>query len=408
MLGQQVDQRALLLERVAADVIDQVVRVLAADVGAQAHHHGFGHHQTMRHVDVAAHLRGIDFQPRQNELGLLERTRHQAKNLGHGHPFNFPRAGRALVVGHHRVHQRGGQLTHHRDVGVNVKAGNRVALLRHGARRATAGREGLEHLGHFGLHEQLDVHGDLAQRAADDAQKRADFGKVVAHGVPRDQRLTEPQLFHEAGLGFHGAGFQRRQGARSAAEFAHQHARLELLQPLAVALDAGQDAGHLVAKSNRRGLLQIAAADDGRVAVRFGQLGQRVRNIFQVGFDQRQAFTDLQHGGGVGDVLRGRAPVAVLAELVSAVGVDLVDHGNDGVADLLGLGFELGPVDLAELAVLDDLFGSFFGDDAELALHLGQRALDVEVFGGAVLVTPDMPHSCVAEHVAEDLGVNDG
>ena len=122
MLGQQVDQRALLLERVAADVIDQVVRVLAADVGAQAHHHGFGHHQTMRHVDVAAHLRGIDFQPRQNELGLLERTRHQAKNLGHGHPFDFPRAGRALVVGHHRVHQRGGQLTHHRDVGVNVEA----------------------------------------------------------------------------------------------------------------------------------------------------------------------------------------------------------------------------------------------------------------------------------------------
>ena len=175
-----------------------------------------------------------------------------------------------------------------------------------------------------------------------------------------------------------------------------------------MALDAGQDAGHLVAKSNGRGLLQIAAADDGRVAVRFGQLGQRVRNIFQVGFDQRQAFTDLQHGGGVGDVLRGRAPVAVLAELVSAVGVDLVDHGNDGVADLLGLGFELGPVDLAELAVFDDLFGSFFGDDAELALHLGQRAFDVEVFGGAVLVTPDMAHGCVAEHVAEDLGVNDG
>ena len=80
--------------------------------------------------------------------------------------------------------------------------------MRHGARRAAAGREGLKHFGHFSLHEQLDVHGDLAQRAADDAQKRADFSKVVAHGVPRDQGLTQPQLFHEAGLGFHGAGFE--------------------------------------------------------------------------------------------------------------------------------------------------------------------------------------------------------
>ena len=181
-----------------------------------------------------------------------------------------------------------------------------------------------------------------------------------------------------------------------------------MLEPLAVALDAGQDAGHFVAKGDGCGLLQIAAADDGRIAVRFGQLGQRIRNVFQVGFNQRQAFADLQHGGCVGDVLRGGAPVAVLAQLVTAVGVDLVDHGNDGIADLLGLGFELGPVDLAELTVLDDLFSSFFGDDAQLTLHLGQCAFDVEVFGGAVLVAPDMAHSRVAEHVAEDLGVNDG
>jgi hypothetical protein len=100
--------------------------------------------------------------------------------------------------------------------------------------------------------------------------------------------------------------------------------------------------------------------------------------------------------------------VAVLTELVTAIGVDLVHHGNDRVANLLGLGFEFGPVDLAEFAVFDDLFGGFFGDDAELALDLGQRAFDVEVFGGTVLVAPNVAHGRVAEHVAEDLGINDG
>jgi len=60
----------------------------------------------------------------------------------------------------------------------------------------------------------------------------------------------------------------------------------------------------------------------------------------------------LQNGGGVGDVLRGRAPVAVLAQLVPAVRIDLVDDGDDRVADLLGLGFEFCPIDLVDIAFL--------------------------------------------------------
>ena len=236
--------------------------------------------------------------------------------------------------------------------------------MRHGAGRAAPWRIGLKHLGHLGLHQQLHVHGDLAQRAPHNPQKRAHLGKVVAHGVPRNQRLAQAQFFHQARLGFHGARLQRRQRARGAAKLAHQHAGLELLQALAVALNAGQNAGHLVAKGDGGGLLQVAAPDDGGVAVVLCQLGQGVRDVFEVGLHQRQAFADLQHRSRVGDVLGGGAPVAVFAQLVSAVGVDLVHHGNDGVANLLGLGLEFDPVDLAGFAVFDDLVRRFLGDDA--------------------------------------------
>jgi hypothetical protein len=67
----------------------------------------------------------------------------------------------------------------------------------------------------------------------------------------------------------------------------------------------------------------------------------------------------------------------------------------------------LGPVNLLEIAVLDDLVGGLLRDQAQLALHLGERTLDVEVLGGAVFVRPDLAHFGVAEHVAEYSGIND-
>jgi hypothetical protein len=42
----------------------------------------------------------------------------------------------------------------------------------------------LEHLGHFGLHHQLDVHRDLAERAAHQAEERTHLRDGVAHRVP--------------------------------------------------------------------------------------------------------------------------------------------------------------------------------------------------------------------------------
>ena len=116
----------------------------------------------------------------------------------------------------------------------------------------------------------------------------------------------------------------------------------------------------------------------------------------------------MQHGRCVGDVLRGRTPVAILAQFVFATGIDVVDHGNDGVTDLLGFGFQLDPVDGTEFAVLHDLFSGFLGDYSQLALYFGQCPFNVQILGGAVLVRPDVAHGRVTEHVAENFGIDDG
>ena len=164
----------------------------------------------------------------------------------------------------------------------------------------------------------------------------------------------------------------------------------------------GQDRRHLVAERHRNRLLQVAAPDDRRVAVALGESRERTRDRLQLGVDDREPLADLQHGRGVGDVLRGGAPVAVFAELVAAQRVQLRDDTQDRIADALRLRAELLHVDLADVAVADDFVGGLLRNDAEPALHDGERPLDVDVLLRAILVGPDAAHRLAAEEVAED------
>ena len=218
----------------------------------------------------------------------------------------------------------------------------------------------------------------------------------------------EAELGAQAGLGLHRPGLERRQRAGGAGELPDEHPLAQLRQPLAVALDRREQPRHLVAERHGDGLLQVAATDHRGVPVLAGEARQGRRDRGQLVVDQVERLADLQHRGGVGDVLGRGAPVAVLAEAVAAEGVDLVDHGDDGIADALGLPAQLDHVDLVEAAVADDLVGRLLRDDAELALHLGQGGLDVEVVLGPVLVGPDGAHLVGAEDALEDVGVDDG
>src|SRR5207302_1034886 len=74
-----------------------------------------------------------------------------------------------------------------------------------------------------------------------------------------------------------------------------------------------------------------------------------------VGLDQIERLADLHDGGGVGDVLRGRAPVAPFAEPFIAERHDLLHHAQDGIADALGGVLQLGEVDVLDFALGVDL-----------------------------------------------------
>src|SRR5207249_8232854 len=68
------------------------------------------------------------------------------------------------------------------------------SLLWHGAAGATVFGIGLEHFADLGLHQQLHIGRDLAQRPGHQSQEAADFGDAVACGVPGDLGLTKPKL----------------------------------------------------------------------------------------------------------------------------------------------------------------------------------------------------------------------
>ncbi len=173
-------------------------------------------------------------------------------------------------------------------------------------------------------------------------------------------------------------------------------------------LDRGEKPGHLVAEGHGNGLLQVAAPDHRRIAMAARELGHRSRDRGEVVLDEREALADLQHRGGVGDVLSGGAPMAPFAQAVGAQLHQLLDHAQHRVADALGLRAQLLQVDHLEPAVAHDLRRRLCGDDAEPGLDARQSRLDVEIFARAVLVGPHLAHGLGAEEVAEDGGVNDG
>ena len=125
-------------------------------------------------------------------------------------------------------------------------------------------------------------------------------------------------------------------------------------------------------------------------------------------FDQHQRLADLHHGGGVGDVLRGRAPMAPLAEPVAAERHQLLHDGQHRITDALGRVFSLSKSISAALQWRHDFLGGVLRNDAEPRLRPRQRRLEIEVFLHAVLVGEYPPHRLGGENVAEHGGVDQG
>ena len=104
---QQIEQRAPGRDHLPADVVNQIMRALAAEIRRNAHHHRFRHDQSARDVEIGAHLLRIDLKP-----GVDPRTR-QFKNalihytyptltyyIGHMNRYSSLGAENAISKGH--------------------------------------------------------------------------------------------------------------------------------------------------------------------------------------------------------------------------------------------------------------------------------------------------------------------
>ena len=121
-------------------------------------------------------------------------------------------------------------------------------------------RERLVDFADLGLHHQLHVHRELAERAADEPEEAADLGDRVADRVPGDRRLGEAELVHQA----RPASPSRLARSKRACR---QRRRIRRSARAAAAARAARDGarsptrsvGHLVAERDRHRLLEVAA-----------------------------------------------------------------------------------------------------------------------------------------------------
>src|SRR6266705_2834283 len=151
-------------------------------------------------------------------------------------------------------------------------------------------------------------------------------------------------------------------------------------------LDPCEDCCHLEAERYGNSLLEVATADHWYVSISARQAGEQPGNSDQVVIDDLESLTNLQDRCRIRDVLSGRAPVAVLAELIPAKCVELRHHAEHGIADALGLCAQFIHVDLRDIAVADDLVSRLAGNDAKDSLNAGKRLFDFEILRGPVFV----------------------
>ncbi|MNP64645.1 hypothetical protein D3C76_1601580 [compost metagenome] len=86
--------------------------------------------------------------------------------------------------------------------GVHQFAGNRVALLRHGAACATTFDEGFVHFAQLAGHHHHHIQGDFAEGASDQAEEIQGFSQAVPSNVPSRLWHAQAQFSHQGLLDF--------------------------------------------------------------------------------------------------------------------------------------------------------------------------------------------------------------
>ena len=226
-------------------------------------------------------------------------------------------------------------LPHHLGRRQHQFAGNRIALLRHRAARTAAFHEGLLKFPELCRGHDHHVDGNFAQRAGDERQQIDGLGEGVPCHVPGGGRDSQVQLLGQGLLDSEALTPERGQGASRTCERHDLHARTQLGQPLLMAVEHRQPDCHLVAEGHGQRLLQVRPASHRRVAVLGSQIGQDATQFADVGLNDVQCRSELQHDCRVHDVLRGRSPVKVAPRLAGHLD-QLMQQREDGKSDEFG------------------------------------------------------------------------
>jgi hypothetical protein len=197
------------------------------------------------------------------------------------------------------------------------------------------------------------------------------------------------------------------QRAGRTSELADQHARLQLREPLGVAVEHRKPDRGLVAEGHRQCLLQMCAARHRRVAIAAGEIGEDTTQRGDILLDDPEPRPHLEHDRGIHDVLCGRAPMQVTAGLAALPG-DLVHQRQDRIADNVGLAAEQIEIQRRDVGLSSDVLRRLRWDHAAARLRLGQRDLDFGIARDQAEVGKHLAHPRRAESIAEQNGVENG
>ena len=129
---------------------------------------------------------------------------------------------------------------------------------------------------------------------------------------------------------------------------------------------------------------------------------QHVPHLIELVRNEVNPVLDLEHSGGVHDVLGGRSPVHEPAHLTD-LGRDLFDDVEDRIPDVLRAYTQTLEIDLRCVSSIGNGGSGIYGDEPHLSLRPGQGRLGRDHTLEISRITEDLPHIRGPEDVLEQL-----